>query len=79
MSDPANDAKPDGSAFKAHMEGVNSRNNAARKAGKVEREEHERAQRVDRLDTEVRQAKALRSSDRKKGGSKALIREKKRA
>jgi hypothetical protein len=67
MSDSPGSAKRDGSAFKAHMEGLKARNDAARKAGKQEREEHEESQRVDRSANDKRQAAALRSSDHTRG------------
>ncbi len=77
MTDSAGPTKPDGSAFKAHMEALKTRNDATRKAGKQEREEHDRAQSISRRADEVGQTAALRRSEQKRSGSASLIREKK--
>ena len=63
--------KPDGSAWKAHMEGVTARNDAARKAGRAERE---RAQTIHLVDAERRQTAELRRRSDKRGGSASLKR-----
>ena len=67
-------SKPDGSAWKAHMEGVTARNDAARKAGRAERAERERTQTIHLLDTERRQTAELRRRSDKRGGSASLKR-----
>lgn len=46
--------KPDGSAYKAHMEGIAERNAQARKAGKAERKQGEDAWLASRRADEVR-------------------------
>jgi len=78
MSDSADRPKPDGSAFKAHMEEVSARNDAARKTGRKEREERERSQSVSRYADDARQSADLRSGHSKRGGAASLIREKKK-
>ena len=66
--------KPDGSAWKAHMEGVTARNDAARKAGRAERAEREREQSIHHADAERRQTAELRKRSDKRGGSASLKR-----
>jgi len=66
--------KPDGSAWKTHMEGVNARNDAARKAGRAERAVRERAQTISLADAERRQTADLRERSDKRGGSASLKR-----
>ena len=53
------DAKPDGSAWEAHMEAVASRNADARNAGRKRRQEHEREQAASHRASELRQMVAL--------------------
>jgi hypothetical protein len=66
--------KPDGSAWKAHMEGLTARNDAARKAGRAERAESERSKTIDLVDAERRQTAELRRRSDKRGGSASLKR-----
>ena len=73
MSDETH-RKPDGSAWKAHMEGLTARNDAARKAGRAERAERERAQTIHLVDAERRQTAELRKRSDKRGGSASLKR-----
>jgi hypothetical protein len=74
MSSDKTDRKPDGSAWKAHMEGVTARNDAARKAGRAERAERERAQTISLADAERRQTADLHERSNKRGGSASLKR-----
>ena len=67
-------SKPDGSAWKAHMESVTARNDAVRKAGRAERVERERTQTINLLDAERRQTAELRRRSDKRGGSASLKR-----
>ncbi len=73
MSDESR-SKPDGSAWKAHMEGLTARNDAVRKAGRAERAESEREKSINLLDAERRQTAELRRRSDKRGGSKSLKR-----
>jgi len=73
MSDETH-RKPDGSAWKAHMDGLTARNDAARKAGRAERAERERSQTIDLIDAERRQTAELRRRSDKRGGSASLKR-----
>lgn len=66
--------KPDGSAWKAHMEGVTARNDAARKVGRQERADRERSQTIDLQAAERRQTAELRRRSDERGGSKSLKR-----
>jgi hypothetical protein len=66
--------KPDGSAWKAHMDDVTARNDAARKAGMAQRAERERARTVDLVEAERRQTAELRRRSDKRGGSASLKR-----
>ena len=60
MSDDAHEhSKPDGSAWKAHMEALSERNAKARKAGRKEREDHERERAAAHRASELRQTVAL--------------------
>jgi hypothetical protein len=54
--------KPDGSAYKAHMEALETRNAKARKDGKAKRTAHEQEQAVAQRATERRQDADLRGS-----------------
>lgn len=74
MSDQTEDRKPDGSAWKAHMEGLTARNEATRKAGRQERAEHERSKAVSLRAAEQRQTAELRRRADKRGGSASLLR-----
>ena len=66
--------KRDGSAWKAHMEGLTARNDATRKAGRAERAESERDQTISLLEAERQpDGRAARRSD-KRGGSASLKR-----
>ena len=67
-------SKPDGSAWKAHMEDVTARNDAARKAGRQERADRDRSQTIDLLAAERRQTAELRRRSDERGGSKSLKR-----
>jgi hypothetical protein len=60
MSDkPEQHAKPDGSAWKAHMDGLSERNARTRKEGRKEREDHEREKTASHRAAELRQMVAL--------------------
>lgn len=74
MSDDKPRSKPDGSAWKAHMDGVTARNDAARKAGRAERAERERSQTIDLAAAEQRQTAELRRRSDERGGSASLKR-----
>ncbi len=54
--------KPDGSAYKAHMEALETRNAKARKDGKAKRAQREQDQAVAQRATERRQDADLRGS-----------------
>ena len=56
MDDEHKHSKPDGSAWKAHLERVSARNDAARKAGRAERAEQERSKAASLHAVEARQA-----------------------
>ena len=73
MSEEKNQ-KPDGSAWKAHMEDLTARNDAARKAGRAERAESERSKTINLHDAERRQTAELRRRSDKRGGSASLKR-----
>lgn len=66
--------KRDGSAWKAHMEGLTARNDAARKAGRQERAERERSLTISLLNAERRQTAELRRRSDERGGSASLKR-----
>ena len=67
MSDDT--AKPDGSAWKAHMEALSERNSSARSSGRKARLEHEREQLASQRASELRQMIALSRADGRKGKS----------
>lgn len=73
MSDQAS-SKPDGSAWKAHMDALAVRNDAVRKVGRQERQERERSQAVQQRASERRQSAELRQRSEARGGSVSLIR-----
>ena len=52
-------SKPDGSAWKAHMEALSERNSKATRAGRKEREDHERERAAAHRASELRQMVAL--------------------
>lgn len=54
--------KPDGSAYKAHMDALETRNAKTRKDGKAKRLKHEQEQAVAQRATERRQDSDLRGS-----------------
>lgn len=51
--------KPDGSAWKAHMDALSERNAQTKKAGRQERENHERDKAASHRAAELRQMVAL--------------------
>lgn len=53
-------SRPDGSAYKAHMDALTARNDAARKAGRAERKTREDAEERGRRETSARQDADLR-------------------
>lgn len=65
MSDET--ARPDGSAWKAHMEALSERNSNTRSAGRKARLEHEREQAASHRASELRQMVALSRADARKG------------
>ena len=70
MSDTADrHAKPDGSAWKAHMEALSERNAKARSAGRKHREEHEREKAASHRASELRQMVALNQTKGSRGKS----------
>ncbi len=74
MSDQAANRKPDGSAWKAHMEELAARNDATRKAGREARQERERLAAVQQRATERHQSAELRRLSEERGGSASLKR-----
>lgn len=60
-------SKPDGSAWKAHMEGLSARNEATRKAGRQEREAYEHGRAAELRAAEKCQDAALRRSTDRRG------------
>ena len=52
--------RPDGSAYKAHMEALAARNDAARKAGRAERKTREESEERGRREASARQDADLR-------------------
>lgn len=74
MSDEVDDRKPDGSAWKSHMDGLAARNDATRKAGRQEREAHEKSKTASLRAADIRQTAELRARANKRGGSRALLR-----
>ena len=70
MSDKADQhSKPDGSAWKAHMEDLSERNARTRKAGRKEREDHEREKAASQRASELRQMVALNRTTGSRGKS----------
>jgi hypothetical protein len=68
MSDKtAEPAKPDGSAWKAHMEALSERNSNARSSGRKARLEHEKEQAASHRASELRQMLALSQANARKG------------
>jgi hypothetical protein len=65
--DTAQPAKPDGSAWKAHMDALSERNSNARTSGRKARLEHEREQLASHRASELRQMLALSQTDARKG------------
>jgi len=55
-------SRPDGSAYKAHMEALTARNDAVRKAGRAERKTREDAEERGRREANARQDSDLRQS-----------------
>ena len=74
MSEKAAPRKRDGSAWKARMEDITARNDAARKAGRLERAESERTKTLELRAIELKQTADLRRRSDKRGGSKSLKR-----
>jgi len=62
-------SKPDGSAWKAHMDALSERNANARSVGRKQREEHEREQAASHRAAELRQMVALGRTSRARGKS----------
>ena len=62
MSDEAKHTKPDGSAWKAHMDAVNERNAQTRKVGRAERQEDDREKAAAHQASELRQMMALKKT-----------------
>ncbi|MBA2439647.1 MAG: hypothetical protein ACR2FZ_09115 [Thermoleophilaceae bacterium] len=61
--------KPDGSAWKAHIEGLTQRNAETTKAGRKDRQEHERERAASQRASELRQMVALNKSGGPRGKS----------
>ena len=59
MSNEQKYTKPDGSAWKAHMDGLAERNAETRKVGRAERQEDEREKAAAHRASELRQMVAL--------------------
>ena len=53
-------SRPDGSAYKAHMDALTARNDAVRKAGRAERKTREEAEERGRREANARQDADLR-------------------
>ena len=66
---PDQHTKPDGSAWKAHMDDLSERNSNARTAGRKQRQEHEREQVASHRASELRQMVALSRTTGAKGKS----------
>lgn len=62
MTESTRGPKPDGSAYKTHMEEIDRRNGEARKRGKAEREVKEHNDLVSDRTAELRQNTELRGS-----------------
>ena len=70
MSDNADQhSKPDGSAWKAHIDGLSERNANAKKAGRKEREDHEREKAASHRASELRQMVSLNRTTGSRGKS----------
>ena len=70
MSDQSGQhSKPDGSAWKAHIEGLSERNANTRKAGRKEREENDREKAASQRASELRQMVALNRTTGPRGKS----------
>ena len=74
MSDEPGNRKPDGSAWKAHMDGLAARNDAARKAGRQERQAHERSKNAALRAADLRQTAELRARANRRGTAASLLR-----
>ncbi len=68
MSDQAARSKPDGSAWKAHMDALGARNDATRKAGREERQERERSRAIQQHASERQQSAELGRRSEQRGG-----------
>lgn len=62
MSDEQQHSKPDGSAWKAHIDGVAERNAEIKKAGRAERQEDDREKAAAHQASELRQMVALKKT-----------------
>jgi hypothetical protein len=62
MSDDQKHTKPDGSAWKAHIDAVNERNAQTRKVGLAERQEDDKDKAAARRASELRQMVALKKT-----------------
>lgn len=70
MSDRSDQhSKPDGSAWKAHIESLSERNANTRRAGRKEREENEREKAASQRASELRQMVALSRTSGPRGKS----------
>ena len=69
MSDNDQHSKPDGSAWKAHIEGLSERNATTKKAGRKEREDNERDKVASHRASELRQMVALNRTTGSRGKS----------
>ena len=70
MSDTADQhSKPDGSAWKAHMDALSERNARARRAGRKDREDHEREKAAAHRAAELRQMISLNQTTGPRGKS----------
>lgn len=74
MGEKPETAKPDGSAWKTHMQEVTARNDAARKAGRQQRAEQERSQAQVQRAVELRQAAERRRRIGEADGAASLLR-----
>jgi len=62
MSDQDKQTKPDGSAWKAHIDGLTERNGETKKAGRAERQADERDKAAAHRASELRQMMALKKT-----------------
>ena len=67
--DSGKHSKPDGSAWKAHIEAISERNAQTTKAGRKDREEHERERAAAHRASELRQTVALNRTTDSRGKS----------